>query len=213
MIPKFDAKKELEHLYHATADVVQVHVPPLLYLMVDGRGDPNTTPEYSHAVEALFSVAYTAKFMVKRSPAAIDYAVMPLEGRWWSEDLASFANNDRANWQWTMMIMQPTCVAEEVVAAAIEEVRRKKRLPAMERLRLAQFAEGHCAQVLHVGPFTEEGPTVERLHAYIRQHGDLDGKHHEIYLSDIRRADPRRWKTIIRQPMRSASSGECGRMV
>lgn len=201
-MPKIDMKKELRQLYHASArEVARVDVPMLNYLMVDGQGDPNTSPQYAQAVEALFSVAYTAKFMLKKGPEAIDYAVMPLEGLWWADDLDAFVTNDRRKWNWTMMIMQPSLVSGEVISAAIAEVRKKKSLPAIGQLRLEAFTEGACAQILHIGPFTEEGPTIERLHAYIAAHGALAGKHHEIYLSDIRRADARKWKTIIRQPM------------
>jgi hypothetical protein len=200
---KIDLKKELRHLYHASArGVVQLEVPELNYLMVDGDGDPNSSLLYSQAVEALFSVAYTAKFMVKRGPLAIDYSVMPLEGLWWADDLAAFAENDRSRWKWTMMIMQPPFIDNEVLSSAIQAVRIKKALPALANLRTCSFAEGKCAQVLHVGPFTAEGPTIERLHAFIGDRANLTGKHHEIYLSDIRRADPGRWKTIIRQPMK-----------
>lgn len=199
---KVDLKKELKSLYHASAkDVVRVEVPTFKFLMVDGQGDPNTSPEYAQAVEALFSVSYTAKFMVKKGPQGIDYSVMPLEGLWWADDLSAFVHNDRTSWKWTMMITQPHFVANEVVEAAIAAVRSRKQLPGIDRLRLEEFTEGRCAQVLHVGPFSEEGPTIERLHAFIDDRSGLAGKHHEIYLSDIRRADPKKWKTIIRQPM------------
>ncbi len=199
---KIDPKKELKHLYSVSAkEVVEVTVPPLRYLMIDGRGDPNTSPAYARAVEALFSVSYTAKFALKRSAAAIDYAVMPLEGLWWADDLSAFAAGDKANWQWTMMIHQPSCVPEGIIWDAIAEVGRKKKLPAVSELRLEEFDEGRCAQILHVGPFSEEGPTIERLHHFIDSRSGKTGKHHEIYLSDVRRADPRKWRTILRQPM------------
>lgn len=198
---RIDLKRELKHLYSPSAKaVVEVDVPALRFLMIDGQGDPNTTPAYAEAVEALFSVSYTAKFMVKRA-TGIDYAVMPLEGLWWADDHAAFAANDRARWRWTMMILQPDVVEDAVLEAAITQVRDRKRLPAVHRLRLESFVEGRCAQVLHVGPFTEEGPTIERLHAFIAERGRLAGKHHEIYLSDIRRAHPAKWRTVIRQPM------------
>ena len=199
---KVDMKKEFKQLYQASAkNVVQVEVPTLNYVMVDGEGDPNSSPAYAQAVEALFSVAYTAKFMIKRGPQALDYAVMPLEGLWWADDMSAFIANDRSKWKWTMMIMQPPLVTSESLATAIEEVRKKKSLQAIDRLRISAFTEGLCAQVLHVGPFTEEGPTIERLHAFIDARTGKAGKHHEIYLTDIRRAEPRKWKTIIRQPM------------
>lgn len=199
---KIDLKKELKQFYQASAkDVVQIEVPAFKFLMVDGKGDPNTTQEYAQAVEALFSVSYTAKFMVKKGPQQLDYSVMPLEGLWWADDLSAFVANDRTKWKWTMMIMQPDFVADEVIDAAIAAVQSKKQFPAIDKLRLEEFTEGRCAQVLHVGPFTEEGPTIERVHEFISARSGLAGKHHEIYLSDIRRADPKKWKTIIRQPM------------
>lgn len=200
---KIDLRKELKHLYQASAKaVVQVEVPALKYLMVDGEGDPNTSQAYAQAVDALFSVSYTAKFMVKKGPQSLDYSVMPLEGLWWADDMAVFASNDKAKWKWTMMILQPAFVADDVIDAALAEVRRKKKLPGIDRLRLENFSEGLCAQILHVGPFCEEGPTIERLHAFIDTRSSRIGKHHEIYLSDIRRADPKNWKTIIRHPMK-----------
>ena len=200
---RIDARRELKHLYRASARSVEiVDVPELRFLMIDGAGDPNTTPAYAAAVEALFSVSYTAKFMLKRGPQAIDYAVMPLEGLWWADDLSAFVADDRSQWRWTMMIMQPEFVTEDLIEAARSVVRARKSLPAIEALRFETFTEGLCAQTLHVGPFSEEGPTIERVHACIANHGALSGKHHEIYLSDVRRADPRRWKTIIRQPLR-----------
>nr|WP_267876972.1 GyrI-like domain-containing protein [Massilia rhizosphaerae] len=205
-VEKIDLKKELKHLYQPSArEVVQVDVPAFRFLMIDGAGDPNTSPHYARAVEALFSVSYTAKFMVKKGPAGIDYAVMPLEGLWWSDDMASFVNNDRTKWRWTMMIHQPACVDDSVLRDALAEVKRKKGLAAVDELRIDTFAEGLCAQTLHVGPFTAEGPTIQRVHDFIETRGSLTGKHHEIYLSDIRRADPGRWKTIVRQPMTRTS--------
>lgn len=200
---KIDLKKDLKHLYQPSAkEVVQVDVPAFKYLMVDGEGDPNTSPEYAQAVEVLFSVSYTAKFIVKKGPQQIDYAVMPLEGLWWADDMSAFVANDKSQWKWTMMIMQPDFVADEIIAAAIANVKIKKKLPGIDRLRLERFSEGRCAQILHIGPFSEEGPTIERVHEFIDAQTSRTGKHHEIYLSDIRRADPKKWKTIIRQPMK-----------
>ena len=199
---QIDLKKDLKDLYQATAKaVVQVDVPELKFLMIDGQGDPNTSVAYAEAVQALFSVSYTAKFMVKKGQMALDYAVMPLEGLWWADDMRAFATADKAQWQWTMMVMQPDFVPDELIQEAIGVVLRKKELPGVDRLRLERVREGRCAQVLHVGPFSEEGPAIERLHDFINERSGLRGKHHEIYLSDVRRADPKRWKTILRQPM------------
>lgn len=199
---KLDLKKELKPLYSPSArEVVQVDVPALRFLMIDGRGDPNTSRRYAEAVEALFSVSYRVKFAVRKRAPGIDYAVMPLEGLWWSDDMSSFTANDRSQWKWTMMIAQPDFVDEAAIRAAVEQVRQKKQTPALDELRLESFTEGRCAQTLHVGPFSEEGPTIQRVHAFIHERSRLTGKHHEVYLSDVRRADPARWKTIIRQPM------------
>jgi hypothetical protein len=198
---KIDLKKELKPLYQPTAKVVTpVDVPEFQFLMIDGRGDPNTSRDYAEAVAALFSVSYTAKFALKKAKGT-DYAVMPLEGLWWSDDMSTFITNDRTRWQWTMMILQPDFLDAVAIESAIAEVTRKKPLPALRQLRLERFTEGLCAQTLHIGPFTEEGPTIQRVHEFIEQRGSLAGKHHEIYLSDIRRAAPAKWKTIIRQPM------------
>ena len=199
---KLDLKKQWKELYQPSAKAVaRVDVPALHYLMVDGEGDPNTSESCQEAVEARFTRSFTLKVMVKKGARAIDYGVMPLEGLWWADDLAAFTARDKSAWQWTMMIMQPPCVADDVIHAAMAEVARKKALPALARLRLEEFHEGRCAQVLHVGPFDAEGPTIQRVHDYIHARASLAGKHHEIYLSDVRRADPANWKTIIRQPM------------
>jgi hypothetical protein len=209
---KVDFKKELKHLYQASAKATAtVDVPPLRYLMIDCQGNPNTTAAHAQAIEALFAVSYACKFAVKKGPLAIDYAVMPLEGLWWADDMSVFATDMRDAhmdaWQWTMMVMQPDCVSDDLVLACLQDTKQKKKdLPALDMLRLERFTEGLCAQLLHIGPFSDEGPNIARLHADIEQHGSLRGKHHEIYLSDIRRAAPAKWKTILRQPMQRHAS-------
>jgi hypothetical protein len=205
---RIDFKKELEQLYDApTGEPVLVNVPALRYLMVDGEGDPNTAPAYADAVEALFALAYTLKFAVKNGPPAVDYGVMPLEGLWWADDMSTFTPEDKSGWKWTMMIMQPDPVTEEMVRAAMGEVKRKKDPPALSRVRFEVLSEGEAAQIVHRGPFSEEGPSIERLHRFIDERGRRDGRHHEIYLSDIRRTDPGRWKTVIRHPIRLDHGG------
>lgn len=199
---KRDLKKELKPLYQpGQSKVVTVEVPRFNFLMIDGKGDPNTASAYKEAVEALFSLSYTLKFAVKKGPAAIDYGVMPLEGLWWAEDMEKFAQTPKDEWLWTAMIMQPEMINEELIAEAKENLSKKKDLPGRERIRFEPFEEGRAAQILHIGPFSEEGPTIQKVHDYIQEMGfPLKGKHHEIYLSDIRRAAPEKWKTIIRQP-------------
>lgn len=196
-----DYKKTFKHLYQPSAKVVvEVVVPPMNFLMIDGSGDPNTSLEYQQAIEALYGTAYAIKFMAKKGPAALDFGVMPLEGLWWADDMTTFSPEAKSDWKWTMMIMQPPVVTADMVIAAIE-MGKKKGHSAINRLRFEPFEEGCCAQILHVGPFSAEGPTVARVHTYVDEHGGRRGKHHEIYLSDIRKADPAKWKTIIRQPI------------
>jgi hypothetical protein len=201
---KVDYRKDLKALYGAKAGKpAVVDVPPLQFLKVDGQGDPNTSPDYAAAVEALYAVSYATKFLC-RAEQEIDYGVMPLEGLWWADDMRDFAGN-RDAWQWTSMIMQPEIVTAGLVARAIEQVARKKALPALDRLRFEPYHEGVAAQVLHRGPWSEEGPVIEGLHAWIAaQGGSLTGHHHEIYLGDPRRAAPEKLRTIIRQPFQPA---------
>lgn len=200
---KIDYKKELKHLYKpSTKKVEMVDVPRMNFLMIDGKGDPNTAQEYKDAVEALFSVSYAVKFMIKKGELAIDYGVMPLEGLWWADDMSTFSVEDKSNWKWTGMIMQPEYVTNELVKEAIEQVKKKKGLPGLPKLHFEAFTEGKAAQILHIGPFSEEGPTIEKTHQFIEKNGyERSGKHHEIYLSDFRRTAPEKLKTIIRQPI------------
>jgi hypothetical protein len=200
--PKLDLRNELDPLYHAKPRQPEtITAPPLHYLAIDGCGDPNTSPAYRAAVEALFTVSYHLKFSVKKNGGP-DYTVMPLEGLWWTEDMHSFSATNKASWRWTMMILQPVFITTEMVETAQCAVKRRKNdLWAVDRLHHRLIEEGDCVQILHVGPFSEEGPTVEILHRWLQDSGKhLRGKHHEIYLTDIRRTAPSRWKTIIRQP-------------
>ena len=200
---KVDLKKELKHLYQpSTKEVVRVNVPAMKYLMVDGEEDPNTSQAFKAAVEVLFPLSYTLKFMVKKGPSAIDYGVMPLEGLWWADVMSKFTVEDKSNWHWTLMIMQPDFVTGKMVDTAIAEVKKKRNPSALPKVRFETLSEGVCAQIMHIGPFSEEGPTVEKVHQFIAGCGcKRTKKHHEIYLSDIRKADPKKWKTVIRQPM------------
>lgn len=206
---KVDYKKEFKHLYKPSAKQVEiVEVPDMNFLMIDGQGDPNTSQDYKDAIEALFSVSYALKFMIKKSELDVDYGVMPLEGLWWTDDMSKFSTDNKRNWKWTAMIMQPESVTEENVAQAIEEVKKKQakkkqELPALPKRRFESYAEGTSAQILYIGPFSEEGPTVETVHQFIDEQGAApSGKHHEIYLSDFRRTAPEKLKTVIRQPIR-----------
>jgi hypothetical protein len=200
---KVDFKRELE-CYRAQRDVPQVvDVPDLQYLMIDGHGDPNT-PVYSAAVAALYPVAYALKFASRRDLGR-DYVVMPLEGLWWADDMSTFTTaRDKARWDWTLMIMTPGWITAGMVDAAVERVARGKERPArLAELRLQTLSEGRCVQALHVGSYDDEAELLRRMHEeFIPGNGlTMAGKHHEIYLSDPRRADPARLRTILRQPV------------
>jgi hypothetical protein len=198
---KIDYKSIHKEFYAASSkEVVFIDVPEMNFFMIDGHGDPNTSKEYSDAVEALYSLSYTIKFMIKKE-LEIDYGVMPLEGLWWAENMSSFTEGRKDEWDWTSMIMQPEPVTQEWFDKGLHEVARKKDLPGLGKVRFASFAEGRSAQIMHIGPFSEEGPTIKKVHDFIEASGySLRGEHHEIYLSDIRRAAPEKWKTIVRQP-------------
>ena len=197
-----DLRRELRGLYSAAPEPALVDVPDLPFLMIDGHGDPNTAPAYPSAVQALYSVAYAVRFALKRGPAALDARVMPLEGLWWTDDMATFSTDDKSDWDWTLMILLPEQATTEFVEDARTRTAEKKGLEAIGRVRFERFAEGPAAQVLHVGPYSAEGPTVAALHAFIAEQGCLlSGKHHEIYLGDPRRAAPEKLRTIVRQPV------------
>jgi hypothetical protein len=201
-----DLKKEWKELYNPSAKAISiVDAPVMNFLMIDGRGDPNSAPEYAAAVESLYAVAYALKFKVKKS-MAIDYGVMPLEGLWWVDDMRLFDVKNKGAWQWTMMIAQPEFVTADLVTETIYEVKQKKDLPLLPQIRFAPYHEGPAAQILYIGPYADEGPTIAQIHATIGQRGHtLAGKHHEIYLSDPRKTAPEKLKTIIRQPFKSAA--------
>lgn len=203
---KLDLKKQYKHLYQPSAKQVSVvDVPPLNFLMIDGTGDPNTSADFQAAVEALYALSYTLKFGVKQGKygdAPLDYPVMALEGLWWAEDMRKFSIDRKGDWLWTLMIMQPDVITPAMVEAARATAAQKKDLPALPKLRFEPYHEALSAQIMYYGPFKDEGPTIARLHKFIEESGhQLRGKHHEIYLSDLRRTAPEKLKTVIRQPM------------
>lgn len=206
---KLDLRKELRHLYNPPAnDVVLVKIPTFNFLMIDGAGDPNTSKEFQNAIQALFTLSYTLKFMVKKEKK-IDYPVMALEGLWWSEDMNAFILSQKDRWKWTVMMMQPKIVTKSMVKKAVKAVQAKKEVPAVAGVRYESFAEGFVAQSMHIGPFSAEGPTIRKVHTFAKERGyELSGKHHEIYLSDMRRVGPEKMKTVIRQPVRKVNPRE-----
>lgn len=197
---KLDLKQQYAaYLKPSAKDAQIVDVPPLTYLMIDGRGNPNTAQSYKDAVQALYSVAYALKFHFKQA-RGLDYGVMPLEGLWWADDMDAFLQADKDAYIWTMMILQPEEVTPQAFAAIKPDVAKKKALPALDALRLETYHEGLCAQILHIGPYDAEGPTIQKLHAFIAAQGKQPtGKHHELYLGDPNKAAPDKLKTIIRQ--------------
>lgn len=199
---KIDYKKELKSFYNASNKKLEtVDVPAMNFLLIDGHGDPNISKDYKDAVEALFSVSYALKFMIKKGTSQIDYGVLPLEGLWWTDDMSEFNTDNKNNWKWTSMIMQPEYITKDLVNEALEQVKKKKNLSSLPKIRFESFKEGNAVQIMHIGPFSEEGSAVEKLHDFIKENNyKLSGRHHEIYLSDARKAAPEKWKTIIRQP-------------
>jgi len=199
-----DLKKTLKPYYTASAATPSIiDVPPMNGLMVDGTGDPNG-PAFQEAVDSLYSVAYTLKFSFKKDKA-VDYPVMALEGLWCADDLADFLNGKRENWKWTLFIALPDIVTKKDVGEAVAAVKKKAKFPGLPEVRFEKFAEGRAAQVMHVGPYAAEGPTIERLHLFVEEQGyKLRGRHHEIYIGDPRRSAPEKLRTIIRHPVEKA---------
>lgn len=200
---KVDLKKLHGGLYSPPRRFVEVDVPDSRYLAVDGEGNPNATPAYAVAVEALFAVSYAVKFASKKLLGR-DYVVGPLEGLWTAPDPGAFRRREKDSWQWTLLVLQPDWVGEDLVADAVASVRGKKDLAALDLVRGTALAEGRCVQILHVGPFDDEAPVLAELHdVYMPREGlAFNGPHHEVYLSDPRRTDPAKLRTILRQPVR-----------
>ncbi len=200
---KYDVKKALRELYSPGRNFALVQVPPQRFLAVDGHGNPNTSPDYAAAVQALYTVAYSLKFDVKRSSGQ-DSVVAPLEGLWRAEDPEVFVQGNKDSWNWTMLISQPEWISEEQALTAAAEVRSKKDLDAAARMRWLELEEGLCVQVMHIGSYDDEAPVLDRLHHEFMPANQLafNGDHHEIYLKDPRRTAPEKLKTVLRQPVR-----------
>ncbi|OZC71448.1 hypothetical protein CH306_21005 [Rhodococcus sp. 15-725-2-2b] len=206
---KVDFKKTFD-AYSAQHNIFRtLVVPPMTYLMIDGHGDPNTAPQYTEAIGALYPVAYALKFASKNTLDR-DYVVPPLEALWWAENMASFTTaRNKAEWNWTAMIMVPDWIDRRMFDVAKASAEAKSTSDASSRIRLETLDEGLCVQTLHVGSYDDETPVLDELHhRYIPSSGmTMTGKHHEIYLSDPRRMEPTKLRTILRQPVaRSAES-------
>lgn len=203
---KVDFKKTLAAYYHPrnTDEWAPVDVPSLQFLMVDGAGDPNTSKAFADAIEALYSVSYTLKFMSKREQDK-DYVVPALEGLWYADDMKVFEAADKDAYKWTLMIMQPDWIDAAMVERALAQAAAKKQLPALGNIYFDTYTEGLSLQLLHIGSFDDEAPKLRTLHHdYMPAHGyTFAGHHHEIYLSDMRKVEPAKLRTILRQPVRS----------
>jgi hypothetical protein len=201
---KTDFMKQLKEFYSAkVGKPVVVDVPKMNFITIDGTGDPNSSQEYMDAIQTLYPVAYTIKFASKLQHDQ-DFKVMPLEGLWWTENMADFSTEDKGNWLWKAMIMQPDVVTKQLFDDAVQQVKAKKTPPSIDKVRFESYEEGRSAQVMHIGPYSAEGPTIQALHQFIKdQGGSLEATnkhHHEIYLGDPRRTAPEKLKTLIRQP-------------
>ncbi len=184
-----------------------VDVPDTRYLMIDGHGDPNTSPAFAEAVAALYPVAYTLKFASKRDLGR-DYVVPPLEGLWWSDDLEAFTTGrDKSRWDWTLMLLVPDWIEPVMIATAVERAGARNRPARLADVRSEPLSEGRCVQTLHVGSFDDEAAVLAEMHhAFIPDNGlRMVGRHHEIYLSDLRRVAPEKQRTILRKPVTAAT--------
>ena len=201
---KTDFKKQDRKLYAPKAGCFSlVNVPPMSYLMIDGSGSP-AGPDYMKAIQALYPVSYKIKFYSKLELRR-DYVVAPLSGLWWAEDMDSFNTDDKDQWQWTMMIRQPGWIDPALVANIVTDLQSTGKTEHLHKLRLETYAEGLSAQTLHIGPYTDEGPTIAEMHEEYLPANRLteNGHHHEIYLSDPRKTAPEKLRTILRQPCRA----------
>lgn len=201
-VTKVDFKKEYDEYAAKPGEFRVVDVRPMQYLMVDGHGDPNTSPDYAEAIEALYPAAYTLKFASKQ--LGRDYVVPPLEALWWADDMATFTTaRDKSQWDWTVMIMVPEWITREMYDAAVAQLVRKGPPAALDKVRLDALEEGRCVQTLHLGPYDEETAVLQEMHdEFIPGAGlTMSGRHHEIYLSDSRRVAPAKLRTILRQPV------------
>jgi hypothetical protein len=203
----FDYKTAYKHLYLPSAKEASiVDVPPMKFAMVDGKGDPNTFEQFQDAVGALYGVTYTIKMLPKKGivpDGYVIYNIPPLEGLWWVEGEKPFTFDvPKEDYRWTVMIMQPAFVTQELVNKAVEDQFKKKGNPAFKILRFEEMAEGKAVQIMHVGPYSEEPASLAKMEDLADRQGyRFHGKHHEIYLGDPRRTKPEKLRTVLRHPV------------
>lgn len=204
---KVDLKKELRELYFPSAKEVSiVDVPSMNFIVLDGvvkAGEKvSESLEFQNSFPVLYGLSYTLKFMLKKTGLP-EYVVMPLEALWWTDEEGGFdIGNTKVPWRFRVMIVQPDFITREHYLQAGEQLKTKKDPPGLLKARFERFHEGKCVQIMHVGPYAEEGPTIQKLHDFAESNGcKLHDKHHEIYLSDPRRTRPERLKTVLRHPI------------
>ena len=208
----FDFKKEYKEFYLPANKPQIVTVPPMNYIAVRGKGDPNEEGgAYKAAIGVLYAVAYTLKMSYKTDhqiAGFFEYVVPPLEGFWWQDGKDGIDYANKSAFRWISVIRLPDFVTREDFVWAVETAAKKKKLDCSSAEFLT-IEEGLCVQMMHLGPFDEEPASVALMDAYLAQNGyvnDLNEKrlHHEIYLSDARKVAPEKWKTVIRHPIRKA---------
>ena len=199
----FDLRTVLKPLYSPkTGEVQLVRVPKMKHIVVDGDGEPGGK-SFQEAMGVIFNLAYTMKFRSKNLLKK-DYSVMAPEGLWWMK--GKFDPSKPKEWMWSLRVVVPDFITTKTFSDTVEEVRRKKNPPGLDRARLETFDEGLCIQTLHIGPYSAETETIAKLEAFAKEHGyKMVGKHHEIYLGDPRRAAPSKLRTIIRHPVAKAT--------
>ncbi|MCR4855510.1 MAG: GyrI-like domain-containing protein [Erysipelotrichaceae bacterium] len=206
----FDFKKEYKEFYMPKDQPAIIDVPKMNYIAVRGHGDPNQEDgEYKQAIGLLYGIAYTIKMSKKgdhRIEGYFDYVVPPLEGFWWQDDVKGVDYAHKEDFNWISLIRLPDFVTEDDLAWAIKEAEKKKKTD-FSKVEFLSYDEGRCVQCMHTGPYDDEPATVERMHEYMMKEGyvlDISDErfHHEIYLSDVRKTDPEKLKTVIRHPVR-----------
>ena len=199
-----DFKKQYKYLYSPKPGIPEiVNVPLMQFMMVDGQGDPNNSKQFQEAITALYSTAYTLKFTRKKLAKLPDFSIGALEGLWWNPGGKKYEMGKKADWLWTLMVWLPDFITKADLEGIVSELKTKKPNPALAGICLESVKEGTAVQIMHIGPYTEEKPNIDKMTAYATKQGySQSGKHHEIYSGDPRRAKPEKLRTILRHPIK-----------
>ncbi len=202
---KVDFKKTDKDLYNPKKEPALANVPKMKFFAIEGQGDPGTSAEFQEAIEALYGASFTLKFALKKNPPAgfHDWVIPPMEGHWWMAGEAEFDPEEKDLWCWKIMIRQPDFVTEDMLKSTIAELQQKKENESLSKLQFFEFEEGESIQILHIGSYDDEGPTIQKIYNLMEDKGlKMNGRHHEIYLSDPRKTAPEKLRTVIRQPVK-----------